>query len=241
MAKPRPFLDHLEVYLSRRDGVDKLLKITRYTCKLLLASSLLTPKDPRLASRLKEFEASVGTSRKAYRLGKFVQDVNSLRAVPYLPLHEGILEVVASGGEGIYYFVEQFVWLIKAGLLDKRYQKRLQMISAWAEFVGYIASVALKSLQVRSLLEKESSLSLAIEKGKDNVETASLTQAAMKVAELRQKRFLKTLSIIQDFADAFIALSDIRDGKGMLANPVILSSCGLFSALISTHKNWSVC
>eukprot|EP00250_Pteridium_aquilinum_P007190 c16963_g1_i1 orf=199-978(-) len=259
MAKPqdlrrdRAFLDHLEAYLSRRDGVDKLLKITRYTCKFLLASPLLqappvteqgSEPSPALAlvvRRLKDFEASVGTSRKAFRLGKFVQDVNALRAAPSFSSCDGFLELVASGGEGIYYFIEQFIWLVKAGLLDKRHQKKLQLISAWAEFVGYFGSVTLKSLQVQAMLAKESNLSLALNDGKDRDETKSALRAATTLAEVRQKRVLKTLSIIQDLADALLALSDIRDGKGVLSNPLILSSCGLLSALISTHKNWSAC
>lgn len=239
-ADQRPFLDRLEVYLSRRDGVDKLLKIGRYTCQILVASPLLAPKDPVLASRLKEFEASVGLSRKALRLGKFVQDLNALRTVPSLRLRDGILEAVASGGEGVYYFIEQFIWLMKAGLLDKRHQKRLENISAWAEFIGYLGSISLKSLQIRDLIAKESSLSTAIEKGKDTLEGASLVQTVRKLAELRRTRLLKNLSIIQDFADALLALSDIRDSNGVLSNPIVLSSCGLLSALISAHKNWSV-
>ena len=117
----RAFLDHLEAYLSRRDGVDKLLKITRYTAKILLASHLLSsssssspsPSSSAIAASLKDFESSVGTSRKAFRLGKFVQDINSLRSAPPLfSSRDGFLELIASGGEGIYYFVEQFIWLV---------------------------------------------------------------------------------------------------------------------------------
>ncbi|MCO5552300.1 hypothetical protein L7F22_005812 [Adiantum nelumboides] len=249
----RAFLDHLEAYLSRRDGVDKLLKITRYTCKFLLAipflqspapteksSALPLPALALLTRRLKEFEASVGTSRKAFRLGKFVQDVNALRAAPSLSSREGFLELVAYGGEGIYYFIEQFVWLVKAGLLDKRHKKRLQFLSAWAEFIGYFGSVTLKILQVQAMLVKESKLLVALTDGKDK-EVEPYVRTATALAELRQKRALKTLSTAQDLADALLALSDIRDGKGFLSNPLILSSCGLLSALISTHKNWSAC
>ncbi|KAJ6320748.1 hypothetical protein OIU78_016024 [Salix suchowensis] len=65
------FLNHLEVYLAKRDGVDKLLKISRYAAKIILASSVL-PETLTVAKRLKSFESSVGLSRKAFRLGKFV-------------------------------------------------------------------------------------------------------------------------------------------------------------------------
>lgn len=106
----RPFLDHVECYLARRDGVDKALKIIRYSTKLLLTSPI-APSNPELFGKLKDFEASVGTSRKAFRLGKFIQDVNVLKKTKFCT-RDGILEVVASGGEGFYFFVEQFIWLV---------------------------------------------------------------------------------------------------------------------------------
>lgn len=106
----RPFLEHLETYLARRDGVDKALKILRYSTKLVLASPI-APKDPEVYGKLKSFEASVGGSRKAFRLGKFVQDANVLKKTDF-GTRDGFLELVASGGEGFYYFVEQFVWLV---------------------------------------------------------------------------------------------------------------------------------
>lgn len=76
-AAERDFLLHVEAYLARRrDGVDKLLKIARYAAKIALSS----PSGAgTLAPRLKAFESSVGLSRKVFRLGKFVQDVNALR------------------------------------------------------------------------------------------------------------------------------------------------------------------
>ncbi|CAH9125748.1 unnamed protein product [Cuscuta epithymum] len=52
---------------------------------------------------------------------------------------------------------------------------------------------------------------------------------------------MKRLSILQDFADALMALADIRDGRGLFSGQLILSSAGLLSALISTHKNWVSC
>ena len=47
--------------------------------------------------------------RKAYRLGKWLSDLNTLRSTPVLT-KAGALELLASGGEGVYYFVEQLTW-----------------------------------------------------------------------------------------------------------------------------------
>jgi len=47
--------------------------------------------------------------RKAFRLGKFLQDVNALRHSRTTGLL-ALLELVAYGGEGVYYFIEQLAW-----------------------------------------------------------------------------------------------------------------------------------
>ena len=216
--KNRDFLNHLETYLAKRDGVDKLLKISRYTTKIILASSLL-PESGSLTHRLKSFESSVGVSRKAFRLGKFVQDINALRASPRDSSRDLLLLVIAYGGEGLYYFVEQFIWLAKSGLIDAKW---LQKISAWAELVGYVGSVSLKTRDLRK-----------IEMSNGGEEE--------KMKKLKEKKTLKVLSILQDLADGLMTIADLRDGKGVLSAPSVISSAGLFSAIISTHKNWVSC
>lgn len=112
ISNNRDFFLHLEAYLAKRNGVDKLLKISRYASKIILASSVL-PENQPLFNRLNSFESSVGVSRKAFRLGKFVQDVNAFRFSTLASRQDLILAVIAYGGEGLYYFVEQFVWLGK--------------------------------------------------------------------------------------------------------------------------------
>ena len=47
--------------------------------------------------------------RKAYRLGKWLADLNAIRKTP-LTTRFSYLEILASGGEGVYYFVEQLTW-----------------------------------------------------------------------------------------------------------------------------------
>lgn len=236
--KDRDFLNHLEAYLAKRDGVDKLLKISRYATKIILASSLL-PETLPLSTRLKSFESSVGLSRKAFRLGKFVQDVNALRGSGF---HSGeylILSVVAYGGEGLYYFVEQLVWLAKSGLIDAKHSRNLQKISAWAEFIGYIGSISLKFRDLKMIMEEEacleSSIEIAVSRG------TGYREEEQRMKKLKEKKLMKKLSIVQDFADGLMALADIRDGKGVLSGPLLMASAGLLSALISTHKNWVSC
>jgi hypothetical protein len=223
---PRDFLAHLEAYLARRDGVDKLLKISRYAARLALAAA---PLPPPASARLKSFESSLGLSRKAFRLGKFVQDVNALRAHPD-PLPP-LIVLLAYGGEGVYYFLEQFVWLAKAGLLPAHLLPRLQRLSAWAELLGYVGSITVKLGEVARM---ESSIKAMRRKEGCGEENEA-------VRTMRQKLLLKRLSVVQDVADAFMALGDVTDGKGLLGSSTLTASAGLLSALISTHKNWNSC
>lgn len=242
IAKPRPkdrdFLIHLEAYLAKRDGVDKLLKISRYATKIILASSVL-PETLTLTARLKSFESSVGVSRKAFRLGKFVQDVNALRSSSFDSKEDLILSCIAYGGEGLYYFVEQFIWLAKSGLIDSKHSRNLQKISAWAEFIGYIGSISLKIRDLRRIGEDEACLVSTIEVSE--MRGVKCGEEKEKLWKLREKKLMKRLSVVQDLADGLMALADIRDGKGQFSGPVLLSSAGLLSALISTHKNWLSC
>ncbi|CAA7387845.1 unnamed protein product [Spirodela intermedia] len=235
--KQRDFLLHLEAYLAKRDGVDKLLKISRYATKILLAAPSVR-EAAELGPRLKAFESSVGVSRKAFRLGKFVQDLNALRtsAVGSRSAADRLLAVVAYGGEGVYYFVEQFVWLSKAGLIGARHSKSLQKISAWAELVGYVGSIALKIEDLKKIRLQLTSIVAA------NRKSAGFNEGGNEeLRRLREKLLLKQLSIVQDLADALMAIGDVRDGKGVLSGPLLMASAGLLSALISTHKNWSSC
>lgn len=140
-------LDHVVSFLQRREGIDKTLKIIRYTSRLIAATSI---PGSAAHARFAALEKSVGVSRsgfdtqlfpllpvqhstsilrclpgihtykigiadspfsvaacrKAYRLGKFLQDVQYLRKSKATGL-VALLELIAFGGEGIYYFIER--------------------------------------------------------------------------------------------------------------------------------------
>lgn len=238
LPKDRDFLSHLEVYLAKRDGVDKLLKISRYATKIILSSAAL-PETLTLTKRLKSFESSVGVSRKAFRLGKFVQDINALRNSHFDSKQDISLSIIAYGGEGLYFFVEQFIWFAKSGLIDSKHSRTLQRISAWAEFIGYIGSISLKLKDLKRIEEEEKCLKSSIEIA--ITRRIGYKEEADKMRKLKEKSLLKRLSVVQDLADGLMALADIRDGNGLFLGPLSVSCAGLLSALISTHKNWVSC
>ena len=66
-----------------------------------LAASVLTLASPSPA--LEPFR------RKAFRLGKFLGDVNAVRKTPFGSPYF-LLEWLSSGGEGVYYCVDQLQW-----------------------------------------------------------------------------------------------------------------------------------
>jgi len=135
--------------------------------------------------------------------------------------------------------VEQFIWLAKSGLIDPSHAKRLQKVSAWAELIGYVGSVGLKIGELKEMSEElkclESTIEVAVARGENWAEERE------KEMKLRRKMMMKKLSTVQDIADALMAVADVRDGKGKLSAPLVVSGAGLLSALISTHKNWVSC
>nr|XP_043617325.1 peroxisomal membrane protein 11A [Erigeron canadensis] len=236
----RDFLTHLESYLAKRDGIDKLLKITRYASKIILSSNTIPTTHP-FHQRLKTFESNVGLSRKAFRLGKFIQDVNAFRSAQLKSPRDIIFATLAYGGEGLYYFVEQIVWLTKSGLigLSPAHARTMQLVSAWAELIGYLGSISFKIRDLKNLKKDEECLVTGIEirvlRG-DGVDVEN-----DKLKKLREKMRLKWLSLVQDVADGLMAVADVRDGKGRLSGPLLMASAGMVSAVISTHKNWLSC
>ncbi|KAK9868102.1 hypothetical protein WJX84_004510 [Apatococcus fuscideae] len=231
-------LDKTVTFLAKRDGIDKVLKITRYVSKLLLATTY-KESTSEAAIRLKDFETSIGVSRKAYRLGKFLADINSLRKSNAQP-HLYWLEVLANGGEGCYYFLEQLTWLIKAGMLNKRYQHRVTKLSAWSEMTGYMGNIILSSLFIRASLAREKALQVDLDTRKKHDEECLPEEGVIRaqLKQLQSKRVMKSLALIQDLSDSTLALNDITDGKGIIAHPVWLATAGLISAAVSVHKNW---
>lgn len=96
----------LNKFLNKRDGIDKVLKVIRYTAKLVLADRKV--ESPFLL-RIKSLESSLGTTRKALRLGKFLGNVQHLQTLAF-NRDASTLAVISTTSEGIYYFIDQFVW-----------------------------------------------------------------------------------------------------------------------------------
>eukprot|EP00879_Flechtneria_rotunda_P005159 GHRR01005441.1.p1 GENE.GHRR01005441.1~~GHRR01005441.1.p1 ORF type:complete len:244 (+),score=99.20 GHRR01005441.1:182-913(+) len=241
MAAKGDALDKTIAFLQKREGIDKTLKIIRYTSRLIAA---ISPPGSDTRKRFEALQSSVGTSRKAYRLGKFLQDVNGLRRIEFQGNSLELLEVLAYTGEGMYYFLDQFLWLMKAGFLNKQQEKQVQKASAWAETIGYAANIALSIHKLQKLQQQEQQLSKKLKAAtKDDLQDSSsygsIASLRSQLQLLQSAKLLRLALICQDLADSITALNDITEGRWQGFNhPVILSCAGLLSAAVSTYKYW---
>ena len=219
----------------------QVLKILRYLAKFLLASRL----DPASSSftRAKAFEAAVADARKAYRLGKFCQGLNDLRRVDYAS-PSAPLAALAAGGDAAYYFLEQFTWLIRAGVLPKRYARRVARASAAAELLGYVGSASLAALRIAAASQREATLAAtlaavtsvdaAVSPHTDSPRARALDVELAAVAAARRGA---ERALLQDACDTVLALSDLTDGR-FASSKSVLAVAGLTSAVLGARKVW---
>lgn len=229
--------------------------MTRYTCKLLLSVGAVDKtRDSRLYQSLDSIEKSLGTSRKAYRIGKFLEHVSALQKKnPYLvpSISSSILELLVNVGEGVYYFIDQFQFFVKIGVLNARQGETLTKVSATAELVGYAANTVLNVLRLHNLLEREIALISELKRRKNKSEAGGSvfdpsedTNKVLlsEIHSLRRRRTLRTLCLAQDAADAFLAIHDLRDvcgrpsGGGMRKS--VLAAAGVVSGCIGMYKKF---
>lgn len=229
----------------------QVLKIARYSIRLLLATGVL--ESPAARKALEDTEHALGSSRKAYRIGKFLRCYAALRKQRRLvpSISSSVLEGTAAMGEGVYYFIDQFQFLTSVGVLSSRQGRHLKMVSSIAELVYCSSDVVLNVLRLHNLLEREVELIRELrrrrrvcdERGQkfdygDEVNVALIDE----VNAIRKRRFLRTMTIIDDLANAVLAIDDVRDAYQLRVrrrtSGVILSLCGLASGIVGFWKKY---
>jgi hypothetical protein len=98
-----PFVDLLartDAYVKKRDGIDKLLKLLRFTAALAVLGggegrqgqgALLGVE---LVARLARLDSTLATTRKGLRLGKFLGNAVSLRDALHTLAHGELQRIV---------------------------------------------------------------------------------------------------------------------------------------------------
>ena len=138
---------------------------------------------------------------------------------------------------------------VRIGILSPHQGARITKIAATAELAAYAANIILTILRIHNLLEREVALLTEIKRRRDEEvysQEADDTQKALlqEISQLRARRTLRTLMLVQDVADALLALSDLHEisHKGhkhpVLSNKVVLATAGLLSGCIGAYKKW---
>ncbi len=233
----------------------QVLKIVRYSIRLLLATSALDSPVARKA--LEDTETALWSSRKAHRIGAFLRCYAALRKQRRLvpSISSSLLEGTAAIGEGVYYFVDQFQFLTSVGVLSRRQGRQLKMVSSIAELLHCSSDIILNALRLHNLLEREVELirelrrrrRLFDERGQKFDLSEEVNVALVdEVNALRKRRFLRTMTIIDDLANAVLALDDARDAYRLRRrtntassrSQVVLGMCGLVSGLVGFWKKY---
>ena len=257
-AAKRPTPDALDVavaLLKKRDGVDKVLKLARYAAIFAVSevkrSLTVTPSESsrEFVRAGTAFERSIGAARRVYRVGKFLGNVKDLR--------DAVRDAEAAGKrgrerfltaaalcaslEGAYYFLEQGVWLSRAGVVmrEKSALARLVRWSARAEVASYAFSIACASEEsreaaaeardARQSLFAEASRALA-GSGTDQEALASLRR---KISVAEKEKFAAIRSMCQDIIDGALSLEDAVDVPGFeISNERLVNALALLAAFL---------
>mmetsp|Transcript_13056 Transcript_13056/g.15739 ORF Transcript_13056/g.15739 Transcript_13056/m.15739 type:complete len:245 (+) Transcript_13056:116-850(+) len=242
MSKHNETIVELDSFLKKREGIDKVLKLVRYTSRLYSYKLLAEEASNPLGLKLKNLDSHLGTTRKALRLGKFVSNVIALRKA--LKDKKGgpivALQAISTSAEGAYYFLDQFAWLMKAGVLEKDYEKELVKAENTFELVAYVTNMLATQLQLQKLAAREADIKkyLAMCRASDQFSCLHTTEEREELKVIAGKRVVLHLSLVQDMADALIAIGDLKGSDSALAHPVFTSVCGIISGSISASQKW---
>ena len=241
MPTPGAGLAKAAVLLAQRDGTDKVLKAGRYAARL---GALRAQRMGLTARRARALERALSLSRKAVRWGKFLGKAHRAAVIfeqrgsrPALDVALGVMENLALS---VFYFLDQFQFLFKAGIArDARLRRRLEVAGACAELVSYAAAAALAALELQRLKEEEATLrERLVGSARRKAPPEELSELRRRLARTRLQRALVSLSLVQTLTDTLLTLNDIRQADAGLGDPHLLAWCGLVSAFLGLLKMW---
>ena len=183
-------LDHAVAFLKTRDGLDKALKLMRYAS--MIGSIHALRLDPRSVAgeKLRRLEGSTALTRKFLRLGKFLGNAQQLRALARAhaslasppsgtvarsvariegaaparaALRLNRLAIGCQGAQLAYYFVEQFTFASKVGLVrGRKFRSRVATLANWSEMLIYVFSLQLAWIALRDAEAKHDAAEAAL-------------------------------------------------------------------------------
>ncbi|KAI5079015.1 hypothetical protein GOP47_0006686 [Adiantum capillus-veneris] len=238
VGRQQDAVDRLVTFLAKRDGIDKLVKTFQYVAKLA-HWRLQAVGRSSLADRAKKWEVSCGTSRKAFRTGRFLAGLNALRS-PYPNLCLQLLAILSNGGEVVYFFFDHLLWFARIGLLDPHLAPRMSFISAFGEGFGYIFFIIADLIVIRKGLGAEKQLRGELESAIAKEEeggTDQIKAIMAKIRGIRVQRIMQFMAISANLADLVIALAEVEPNP-FFNHAFTLGISGLVSAWAGWYRNW---
>lgn len=233
-------LDKLVIFLAKRDGIDKLVKTFQYVSKLV--HWRVESARPELAHRAKQWEVASGLSRKAFRSGRFLTGLNTLRRNPGPAQKFRTLALLGNAGEMVYFFFDHFLWLSRIGVLDAKLAKKMSFISAFGESVGYVFFIISDFIVMHEGLRREKTLLEAAEAGSDSnggekEKVVKVAEVREQVGKMREDRVMRLMAVAANMADLVIAVAEIEPNP-VCCHAVTLGISGLVSAWAGWYRNW---
>ncbi|KAI3983851.1 hypothetical protein MKX01_011559 [Papaver californicum] len=228
-------LDKLVIFLTKRDGIDKLVKTFQYVSKLVHWHVEST--HPDFADRAKKWEVASGLSRKAFRSGRFLTGFNALQKNPGSAPTFQLLAVLANGGEMVYFFFDHFLWLSRIGVIDARLAKRMSYTSAFGEAFGYTFFIITDFILINEGLNMQKKLILQSEVLKDSNSTEEVETKEKSLKKIKEDRVIRLMGMSAHLADLIIALAEIEPNP-FCNHAVTLGISGLVSAWAGWYRNW---
>jgi hypothetical protein len=260
-------------FLSKRDGLDKVLKLGKYLSGLGI--ELNKKKNSALQGVAQvggggvdwsKLESALSLSRKAFRLGKFLNNVKKCRAILAETETDGkkkgedsssasederrrsrsvllTLSLLFNLSEGAYYFLDQFQFLVKAKVVSKK-SNAVAEVKRWAtyfEILAYVADSACQCLLIKEQQEQKSKNEKK-KKKKDHKQLLSSDggekEEKQREEEAERQIFESKVVLVQNAADFIMALNDVRQVDYHLGNPSFLALLGVLSAGIGIRSKW---
>mmetsp|Transcript_27 Transcript_27/g.77 ORF Transcript_27/g.77 Transcript_27/m.77 type:complete len:242 (+) Transcript_27:42-767(+) len=140
-------LDKTVKFMKRTDGRDKSFRVLQYSSMLLVA---LLREDTKLSDVIGSLRRAMSTTRKALRLVRMLENVQTVRQVLYWWKSEAenrisrIFDVLAAVSEVFYFYYDHLVWLHRVNLrvVGEKEYNRVDLMSSYTWLLNAVFDFA---------------------------------------------------------------------------------------------------
>lgn len=229
-------------YIESLKGRDKITKIVQYGSRAIKHYLLASDPKSDWGQRFDGLASATGTGRKLFRMGKTLNEIETLKGL----LKKGdegnttkyVLSLVKTVSFGTYWFLDNISFLIRAKF-SKADKKQIGLYGGYAWFLANISALLITVLDYLKASNKLTKKTSELRKAEgDKKDTAELVK---EVAELTVKRQKATEDIIRYWCDCVVSshaaevpqmvgMSPLHDGQ--------LGFLGVISAGINACQIW---